>query len=95
MIKEDVVARVSKRARCSRYLAERVIDETLGVILDALEHGDKVQFLSFGTFDLQHRAARLGRNINTGESVPIPARTVPVFRPGRSMKIAAERSDQK
>ena len=94
MIKEDIIGAVSKRVGCNWSLTSRIIDEMMSVVLEAIERGEKVQFLGFGTFDTQKRAARTGRNLNTDEPLPIPAKTVAVFKPGSRMKAAAERSEQ-
>ena len=58
-------------------------------IMEALSQGLNVQLIGFGTFKAVTRAARKGRNPQTGEAIDIPAKVVPVFRPGTKMKEAA------
>ena len=52
----------------------------------ALKDGDKVQLVGFGSFEVKKRAARVGRNPKTKESIKIPASKVPVFKPGKALK---------
>lgn len=94
MIKEEIVARVSAGTKLSRKSVSRVVDAVLAEIMQALERGEKIQLLGFGTFEVRKRAARTGKNLNTGDPVPIPPRSVPVFKPGVLMKTAAQRSDE-
>ena len=63
---------------------------TMQAIIDAVAHSDSVTLSGFGTFEPRERKERTGRNPRTGEAVPIPARTVPSFRPGNSFKSAVE-----
>jgi DNA-binding protein HU-beta len=61
-------------------------------IMEALSQGLNVQLIGFGTFEVQLRKARKGRNPQTGEAIDIPAKTVPVFRPGSKLKRAAAKA---
>ena len=63
----------------------------LDSITAALAAGDKVQLVGFGTFEVRERAARTGRNPQTGEDIAIAARSVPVFKPGKALKDAVQR----
>lgn len=67
-------------------MIEVVLNETLSTIITCMETGKTVRFSGFGAFEPKRRAARTGRNPHTNESVPIPARIVPVFNPGEDMK---------
>ncbi len=66
------------------------VTRTLEALLDTIEvtvaRGDKVQWVGFGTFEPQHRAARTGRNPQTGATLEIAAATLPKFTPGKSFK---------
>lgn len=95
MIKEDVVAKVSRETGYSRQVVTNVIETTLANITFALSKGDKVQFSGFGTFEPKKRAARTGRNPHTKEAVPIPARILPVFTAGKYLKDAVEKEIKK
>ncbi|HBQ43087.1 MAG TPA: DNA-binding protein, partial [Lactobacillus acetotolerans] len=57
---------------------------------DNLSKGDKVQLIGFGTFEVRHRAARKGRNPQTGAEIQIPASEVPAFKPGKALKEAVK-----
>lgn len=63
-----------------------IVDDLCIYITEAMEKGDSVQIPGFGTFTAEKRAARTGRNPHTGEAVPIPARTMPVFHPSKFVK---------
>ena len=65
-----------------------VIDSTLDAITTALQSGDKVTFTGFGTFERRFREARMGRNPQTGEAVPIAAGHSPAFKAGKKLKDA-------
>lgn len=88
MIKEDMVNKISNDTGLRRVVVALVIDQILKNITSALESGDKVQFAGFGTFETVKRAPRVGHNPHTRERVPIPARIVPVFTVGKSLKEA-------
>ena len=60
--------------------------QTLETITAALKEGDKVQLVGFGSFEVKKRAARMGRNPKTKESIEIPASVVPVFKAGKALK---------
>ena len=70
-------------------LIERVAEKT-GLTKNALVDGEKVQLIGFGNFEVRERAARKGRNPQTGEEIEIPASKVPAFKPGKSLKDAVK-----
>ena len=84
-VSADVVA-VS--ADVSKKEAEAVITAALDAITAALKEGDKVQLVGFGSFEVKKRAARVGRNPKTKETIEIPASVVPVFKAGKALKDA-------
>ncbi|MCF8002274.1 MAG: HU family DNA-binding protein [Halanaerobiales bacterium] len=79
--------------------AQQVVDTALNIIMDYLgreakkpeEDRDKVQIIGFGSFEVNNRAERKGRNPQTGEEIIIPERKVPVFRKGKTFKKAVEK----
>ena len=77
---------VAEKADVSKKDAEAVISATLETITAALKEGDKVQLVGFGSFEVKKRAARMGRNPKTKESIEIPASVVPVFKAGKALK---------
>ena len=64
----------------------RAVDAVFDTIKEQLKTGDKVQLVGFGSFEVKQREARVGRNPKTMEEIRIPARRVPVFRPGKELK---------
>lgn len=88
MNKAELIQAVAARADVSKKDAETVIAATLEAITAALQDGDKVQLVGFGSFEVKKRAERLGRNPKTKESIKIPASKVPAFKAGKALKDA-------
>ena len=86
MNKAELINAVAASAEVSKKDAEAVITATLDTITAALKEGEKVQLVGFGSFELKPRAARIGRNPKTKESIEIPASVVPVFKAGKALK---------
>ena len=86
MNKTDLINVVAAEANLSKKDAEAVITATLDTITAALKEGEKVQLVGFGSFEVKKRAARIGRNPKTKESIEIPASVVPVFKAGKALK---------
>jgi len=87
--KQELVEAVSKRLDTSKAFAGDVVDAmfaTDGVIASTLKKGGKVQITGFGNFETRKRAARQGRNPQTGKTINIKASTVPAFRAGKALK---------
>jgi DNA-binding protein HU-beta len=63
-----------------------VVDSVLNTISEALKNGEKVTLIGFGNFEVRERAARTGRNPQTGEEIQIEASKVPAFKPGKQLK---------
>jgi DNA-binding protein HU-beta len=88
MTKTELADRIAKGAGITKRAAETVLHSfTLG-IRDALKKGQKVILVGFGTFAVARRAARTGRNPQTGQVLKIKAARVPRFRPGKALKDA-------
>lgn len=66
------------------------VDAVFSAITKALSDGEKVQLIGFGSFEVRYRAARKGRNPQTGAELEIPASKVPAFKPGKSLKEAVK-----
>lgn len=86
MNKTDLVAAMAEKAEVSKKDAEKVLKAFTDVVADALKNGDKVQLVGFGTFEVSERAAREGRNPQTGETMKIEASKAPKFKPGKALK---------
>lgn len=92
MNKEEMVGVLSQRTQVTRKEAETAIDTIFEIITDTLSVGDKVQIVGFGAFDVKNRAPRVGRNPKANVPINIPARKMPVFKPGKSLKEAVDSS---
>ena len=86
MNKMELVGAVAAKAGMSKKDAERTINATLDVTAEALAEGDKIQLVGFGMFEVKERAARIGRNPRTKESMEIPASKAPSFKAGKALR---------
>jgi len=87
--KQEMVEALAGQLDTSKAMAGEVIDaifSTEGIIAKALRKGDKVAIAGFGNFETRKRAAREGRNPQTGATIKIKASTVPAFKPGKALK---------
>ena len=88
MNKGDLIDSVAASAGMSKADAGRAVDGVLSSISGALGGGGSVSLVGFGTFQVKHRAARMGRNPRTGEAIWIAASNVPSFKAGKGLKDA-------
>ena len=88
MNKSELIDAIASDADISKASAGRALDSVLGSITGALSNGDSVSLVGFGTFSVKHRAARAGRNPQTGATIQIKAATVPGFKAGKALKEA-------
>ena len=86
MKKVELVEAIANKAGISKADATRALDVTFETIAEALEKGDKVPFVGFGTFSVSEREARQARNPRTGETIEIPARKAVTFKAGTALK---------
>ena len=86
MNKTDLIAKVAETSGLSKKDAANAVDTVFDAISDALANGEKVQITGFGNFEVRERAARTGRNPQTGETIEIPAGKLPAFKPGKNLK---------
>lgn len=86
MSKSDLIARVADMAGMTKVDAAKAVDAVAGVITMALKKGEKVTWTGFGTYEVRSRAARTGRNPQTGAPLHIPATKTPAFKAGKSLK---------
>jgi DNA-binding protein HU-beta len=85
MNKSDLVESIARSANISKVAAERGLNGMLQSMSNAMEGGERVTLVGFGSFSVVDRAPRLGRNPKTGEKIPIPSRRGVKFRPGREL----------
>ena len=86
MNKTQLVDIVAAKADMKKKDAEAAVNAVLEAIADGLAEGDKVALLGFGTFEVNERAARKGRNPMTGEEIDIPASKYPAFSASKALK---------
>lgn len=86
MNKEELVQEVSKKTKTTQKQAAEIITITVDVISKTVAKGKNVTLVGFGTFTSRKRAARTGRNPQTGKEIKIPAKVVPVFTPGKNFR---------
>ena len=85
MNKSDLIEKVAKECNMSKAGADQALNSVLGAITDAVSEGDKVTLIGFGTFSVTKRAAREGRNPQTGKTMQIPAKNVIKFKAGKKL----------
>lgn len=88
MNKSELIDAIAAAADLSKADAGRALDATIDAITGALKKGDSVSLVGFGTFAVKQRAAREGRNPQTGKTIQIAAATVPGFKAGKALKDA-------
>ena len=86
MNKEELVQEVAKKAKTTQKDAAEIITACVDVITRTVAKGKKVTLVGFGTFEPRKRAARTGRNPQTGKEIQIPAKKVPVFSAGKKFR---------
>lgn len=86
MNKGELVKAMSEKANLPKKSTEITLNAFIEVVSEELKKGEKVQLVGFGNFEAKKRAARTGRDPQTGNSVEIPARMSPVFKAGKALK---------
>ena len=86
MNKEELVQEISKKAKVTQKDATEVLNALMSTIEKTVAKGKKVTLVGFGTFEARKRAARTGRNPQTGAKIKIAAKTAPVFSAGKKFK---------
>ncbi len=90
MNKTELVNAVAEKSDLSKKDAATAVDSVFEAITESLKNGEKVQLIGFGNFEVRERAARKGRNPQTGAEIDIPASKVPAFKPGKALKDAVK-----
>lgn len=88
MNKAELIDRIAESSDISKAAASRALDATIDAITDSLKDAETVSLVGFGTFLVRERAARTGRNPQTGATIQIAAAKVPAFKPGKALKDA-------
>ncbi len=88
MNKTELITAIAEAAEVSKKDAEKVMKSFVDVVTEEMKKGEKVQLVGFGTFETSQRAAREGRNPQTGETMKIEACVAPKFKAGKALKDA-------
>ncbi|HIE26645.1 TPA: HU family DNA-binding protein [Candidatus Poribacteria bacterium] len=88
LTKQHLIDAVAEKTGLTKKQSGAALNAVLDTIQGALANGDSVGLIGFGTFEVRERAARDGRNPQTGAPIKIPAKTVPAFKAGKQLKDA-------
>lgn len=88
--KADLIDGVVSKTGLDKKDAASAVDSLFEVVTETLAEGERVQVIGFGSFEVRDRAARKGRNPQTGEEIQIPATRVPAFKAGKGLKDAVK-----
>ena len=88
MNKSELIDAIAEKGGVSKSDAGKALDATIASITEALKKGDTVTLVGFGTFSVKERAARTGRNPQTGKPINIAAAKIPGFKAGKALKDA-------
>ena len=86
MNKTQLIAAIAEKTELSKKDAEKAVKAFTDVVVEELKKGEKIQLVGFGTFEVSERAARTGRNPQTGAEMNIPASKAPKFKAGKAFK---------
>ncbi|EOH85182.1 HU family DNA-binding protein [Enterococcus asini] len=90
MNKAELISAVAEKSGLTKKDATAVLTAIIDTVETSLKNGDSVQIMGFGTFEVRDRAARKGRNPQTGEEIEIKASKTPAFKPGKQLKDAVK-----
>ena len=88
MTKAELIEKVAEESNLTKKDSGKAVDAVIAAMTEALARGEKIQLVGFGSFEVRERGARTGRNPQTGATIKIAARKVPVFKPGKALKDA-------
>ena len=86
MNKSELVEKLAERAKITKKRAEQVVNLVFEQMTEALRRGDRIEIRGFGSFGLNYRPPRTGRNPKTGEKVQVPRKYVPHFKAGKELR---------
>jgi len=86
MNKTELVAAIAEKTQLTKKDSEMALKAFINVVSEELKKGEKIQLVGFGTFEVSDRAARTGKNPQTGNAIDIPASKAPKFKAGKALK---------
>ena len=90
MNKSELIAKIADKAELTKKDAEKALNAFVDGVTEGLAKGEKIVLVGFGSFETKARAARQGKNPQTGAEIDIPATTVPAFKVGKALKDAVK-----
>ena len=92
MLKTDLINRVAIRTNLTKSQIKKVVDSFINTITESLSEGTDIEIRGFGSFRTRERNARIGINPKSGQRISIPAKKVPYFRAGKSLKLMVDKN---
>ena len=94
MTKKDIVKTIAEQIELPQLRTKELVQKTFDALIDALVREGRVELRNFGVFQIKKRDARMARNPRTGERVPVQAKRVVTFKPGKEMEDRVRQADQ-
>lgn len=94
LTKKEIVRSISEETGLTQAAVREIVQKTLDTVMGSLVKGERVELRNFGVFDLKVRAARLGRNLSTGDAVSVPEKIVVAFKPSKEMERRVAKSGE-
>ncbi len=94
MTKKDIVRTIAEQIELPQLRTKELVQKTFDALIDALVREERIELRNFGVFQIKKREARMARNPRTGERVPVQAKRVVTFKPGKEMEARVRRLDQ-
>lgn len=92
MNKSELIEKIQKKTKLSKVQIELVLNSLIDSIVESLSENEDVKIVGFGVFTKAHRKSRRARNLKTGETLILPSKSIPRFRPGKEFKEKIEKS---
>lgn len=92
--KKDIVRTIAEQIQLPQLRTKELVQKTFDALIDALVREGRVELRNFGVFQIKKREARMARNPRTGERVPVQAKSVVTFKPGKEMEARVRQLDQ-
>ena len=86
MTKAELVEQVARNTQLTKKHAEIMVNTVFDSIVDSLKDGEKIELRGFGSFRIRQRDSRVGRNPKTGDTVQVPSKKIPYFKPGKELR---------
>jgi integration host factor subunit beta len=92
--KKDIVRTIAEQIELPQLRTKELVQKTFDALIDALVREGRIELRNFGVFQIKKREARMARNPRTGERVPVQAKSVVTFKPGKEMEARVRQLDQ-